>query len=74
MVQPGSGMHLLWSDRLQTTPLGCNNLLFSIIQALPAVAQLVGTTGDGRGVANTRFEVLAGTEWTRSEGPESLAA
>ena len=39
-----------------------------------AVAQLVGTTGDGRGVANTRFEVPAGTKWTRLEGPESLKA
>ena len=31
------------------------------------------TNGD-RKVANTRFEVLAGTKWTHSEGPESLAA
>ena len=33
-AQPGSGMHLLWSPRLKTSPLGCNSHHFSAILAL----------------------------------------
>ena len=33
-AQPGSGMHLLWSARLETLPPGCTNHHFSAILAL----------------------------------------